>query len=100
MVASYTVPEGHVGIHAKTLTANTQDTVTFTGVDLPEIEILSNGEADIYVRIGSGPATVAGTDCYRVMAAMGATSLPVDTSGDTVIKLISSGTPMYSVERS
>lgn len=99
MVADYTVPKGHVGIHAKTLIANQQDTVTFTGVDLPEIEILSNGAADIYVHMGAGPAAVAATDCWRVLPAMGATVLPVHTSGDTVVKLISSGTPSYSVSR-
>lgn len=99
MVADYTVPAKHIGVHAKTLIAGTQDSVTFLGSDLAEVEILSNGSADIYVHFGPGNATVAGTDCYRIMAAMGATVLPVDTSGDTVVKLISSGTPTYSVER-
>lgn len=99
MVADYTVPAEHVGVHAKTLIANTQDTVTFTGADLDEVEILSNGAADIYVHFGAGNATVAGTDCWRVLPAMGSTVLPVHTSGDTVVKLISSGTPSYSVER-
>lgn len=98
-MAAYTVPSGHIGVHAKTLVANTQDTVTFTGADLAEVEVLSDGDADIYVRIGSGNATVAGTDCHRLPAALGSTVLSVPTTGDTVVKLISAGTPEYSVSR-
>jgi hypothetical protein len=98
-VADYIVPATHVAIHAKTLVADTQDTVTFTSADLTEVEILTDGVADIYVRIGTGSAAVEGTQCWRVPAGSGSAVLPVHTSGDTVIKLISAGTPKYSVGR-
>lgn len=98
-MTAYTVPSGHIAAHAKTLVASTQDTVTFTGADLTEVEIFTSGTAAIYVRIGTGSATVAGTDCWQVPAVAGSSTLPVRTSGDTVIKLISSGTPTYSVSR-
>ena len=98
-MAEYTVPPGHIAMHAKTLAVNTQDIVTFAGVDLPEVEVLTNGLDDIYVRIGQGDATIGGTDCFRILAAMGSTVLPVKTSGDTVVKLISAAAVTYSVGR-
>lgn len=99
-MAQYTVPAGHVGVHEKQLTAATIDQVTFTGIDLPEVEILSDGTADIYVSFGSTTTpTVAGTICYRVPAGSASAVFEPRTSGDTVVKLISSGTPVYSVSR-
>ena len=99
-MASYTVPAGHVGAHAKTLVASTVDTVTFTGYDAPEIEILSDGTEDIYVSFGSASTpTVGGTVCYRVPAGSASAVFEPRTSGDTVVKLISAGTPLYSVSR-
>lgn len=101
-MASYTVPAGHIGVHAKTLVAATVDTVTFTGADLAEVRVITDGAADTYVSFGSGTPTVAGTNTWRVPALTGnnmVIDLPVHTSGDTVVKLISSGTPVYSVTR-
>lgn len=97
-MASHTVPAGHVGVHAKTLVADTVDTVTFTGADLTQVRVISDGTEDLYVSFGTVTPTVAGTMCHLVPAA-GAVVLPVRTSGDTVVKLISAGTPTYSVER-
>jgi hypothetical protein len=99
-VATYTVPAGDVGVHVKTLVASTVDTVTFTSADLAEVEVLTNGAADIYVTFGSTKTpTVAGTQCWRIPADTVSAVLPVHTSGDTVVKLISAGTPTYSVGR-
>ncbi len=99
-MANFTVPAGHVGVHEKTLVANTVDQVTFTGIDLTEVEVLSDGTADIYVSFGADVTpTVAGTQCYRVPEGTVSTVLTVRTSGDTVVKLISTGTPAYSVAR-
>jgi hypothetical protein len=96
-VASYVVSAGNVGVHAKTLAASTVDTVTFTGKDLPSVEVLSDGSADIYVCFGTGTPTVGGGNCQRIPAGSGGAILPVHTTGDTVVKLISAGTPVYSV---
>lgn len=99
-MANYSVPANHVGIHAKTLTPNVVDTVTFIGVDLPEIEVLSDGAADIYVCFGASTTpTIAGTQCWRIPAESASATLPVRTSGDTVVKLLSAGAPVYSVSR-
>lgn len=98
-MAEYNVPYADVGVHLKTLVANQVDTVTFTGRDLSEVEILSDGSADIFVRLGGADPVVGSGSCWRVPAAMGSTILSVDTSRDTIVKLISSGTPTYSVSR-
>lgn len=98
-MASYTVPEGHIGAHAKTLVASTVDSVTFTNVDLAEVEVITDGIDDIYLAFGSTTPTVAGTDCWRVPAVAGSYVFPVRTSGQTVVRLISAGTPEYSVSR-
>ena len=99
-MASYTVPEGHVGAHQKQLAANTVDTVTFTATDLAEVEILTDGTAAIFVRFGAGNSpTVAGTNCWQVPSGSGSAVLIPHTSGATVVNLISSGAPVYSVAR-
>lgn len=110
-MANYTVPNGHIGAHAKTLVASTVDTVTFalgsTGTPgwarMPKsVEIISDGAADIYVTVDGTVPAVAGTPCYRVPAFPGATVLDVRDSNpvdEVVVKLISAGTPTYSVSR-
>lgn len=114
-MASYSISNLEIGAHAKTLVANTVDTVTFANGDPNagpgwsgrprEIEILSNGSADIYVVMGDAPAdpTVAGASCWRIPALPGSTILPtpqeVTKGAALVVKLISAGTPTYSVAR-
>lgn len=100
IVADYTVPAGHVGVHAKTLVGGTVDTVTFTGEDLSEVEVLTDGSDDIYVSFGAmAEPAIGSSDCWRVPALPGSSVLPVRTSNDTVVKLISAGTPTYSISR-
>jgi hypothetical protein len=99
-VADHVVPAGHVGAYAKTLVAATVDTVTFTGSDLPEVRVYTDGTAAIYVSFGDSAApTVAGTHCWLVPAVAGSLVLPVRKTGATVAKLISAGTPTYSVAK-
>lgn len=109
-MATYTVPNGHIGAHAKTLVAATVDTVTFalgsTGTPgwarMPkQVEILTDGTADIYVTVDGSTPTVAGTATYRVPALPGATVIDLNDSQTTAVevKLISAGTPTYSVSR-
>ncbi len=110
-MASYTVPNGGVGVHEKALAADVQDVVTFAvgtaqtpgwGRVPTRVEILTDGAADIYVTTGGANATVRGGDCWRIPALPGATVIDVrDAVPDdpVVIKLISSGTPVYSVSR-
>jgi hypothetical protein len=110
-VAEYTVTVAQVGAHAKTLVASTVDTVTFTlgststpgWANVPKrVEILTDGAADIYVTVDGSAPTVAGANCWRVPAIQGSTVVSVSDSNPNdavVVKLISSGTPSYSVSR-
>lgn len=110
-MADYSVPNGHVGVHAKTLTASVVDSVTFAlgtastpgWARMPQaVEILSDGAADIYVTVDGSTPTVAGTNCWRVPALAGASTFDVRDSVATdvvVVKLVSAGTPTYSVSR-
>ena len=95
-MATYT---GNRITHA-TLTANTADTITLD-VDYTRVEIVNRtGTAEIYATIDSATApTVAGNNCDVLPAAIG--TLIVDSSAygtPTVVKLISSGTPAYTVK--
>lgn len=111
-MATYTVPNGHVGVHEKVMVATTVDTVTFelgspstTGwAQVPkDIEVLTSGDEDIYVTVDGSTPTVMGTHCWRIPAIAGSTVISVRDSNPTdevVVKLISAGTPTYSVSRS
>lgn len=96
---SYTVAAEKNGAHAKTLVAATVDTVTFTG-DVDDVEIVSHdGAAAIYVTVDGSTPTVAGEGTRVLPAAIGALVTRAPGSGNTVVKLISAGTPTYSVQR-
>jgi hypothetical protein len=82
------------------LVAATADTVTLDA-DYTAVEILNrSGSAEIFATVDGGPApTVGGTNCDVLPAAIG--SLTIDASAygvPTVVKLISSGTPTYTVK--
>lgn len=110
-MATYSIPNGHVGAHAKTLVASTVDTVTFvlgsTGTPgwarMPKaVEVLTDGAADIYITVDGSTPTVAGTNCWRVPASLGSVVIDVrdaDPNDPVVVKLISVGAPVYSVSR-
>lgn len=110
-MASYDVPNGHVGAHEKTLVASTVDTVTFLvgdgstpgwGRAPTSVEVITDGAADIYVTVDGSVPTVAGTACWRVPAYPGASVIDVHDSNLTdpvVVKLLSAGAPTYSVSR-
>lgn len=81
-----------------TLTASTVATVTFAD-DYPEVEVVNvDGAAAVYFTVGAtGVPTVGGNGCNVLPAAIGYLSIPARSSGDTIVKLISSGTPKVSV---
>jgi hypothetical protein len=87
-------------IQHQTLTASTVDTVTFDA-DYTYVEIVNrDGAAEIYATVDSGiTPTVGGAGCDVLPAGM--SSLIVNASGygsPTSIKLISAGTPAYTVK--
>ena len=96
-MAEYTVAAEMRGAYNKTLVAATADTVTFAN-DLRTVEVVSNGTADIFVTVDGSTPTVAGANTYILPAgAISVREMPSALGGVTVVKLISSGTPTYSV---
>ena len=96
-MASYAVAASEVGVHDKALVAATVDTVTFDR-DCDEVEVIADGAAAVYFTVDGSAPTVAGNNTHVLPAgAVGRRRVVVPTSGDTVVKLISSGTPRYSV---
>jgi hypothetical protein len=98
-MASYSVADDELGVRDKSLSADTMDTVTFER-SCEYLEVVNvSGTAAIWFTFDGTNATVAGAKCYRVPAAAGASRTVRTNSGgaDTVVKLISSGTPSYDV---
>lgn len=85
-----------------TLVASTVDTVTLNDGEEYVTLVNRSGSAEIYATVGTSavpPATptVGGNDTYVLPAAIGSLRV-AGQIGPTVVKLISSGTPTYSVE--
>lgn len=97
-MASYTLTAGQVGAYEKTLVAATADSVTFAD-DIDTVEVSHDGTAFLYFTVDASVPTVAGAGCWMLPPYPSAISVSVPTSGGTVVKLISAGTPKYSVAR-
>lgn len=97
-MASYSVAAGKRGAYDKALVASTVDTVTFTD-DVDSVEIVTDGTAKIYVTVDGTTPTVSGATTIIVPAALGIRTIPTLSSGAPVVKLITSGTPTYSVAK-
>lgn len=101
-MASYTLAAGDHGAYRKTLTASTVDTVTFPA-DLEMVEVIGDGSADIFVTVDGTTPTVDGATTFIVPAgAVGVRRIATNwenrkAAAGTAVKLISSGTPVYSV---
>jgi hypothetical protein len=92
-MASYTVTAAK---HA-TLTANTVDTVTLP-VEATLVEVLNrDGAAEIYFTVDGSVPTVGGDDTQVLPASVGGLEFGSPQIAQTVVKLISSGTPKYTV---
>lgn len=105
-MADYAVASGERGVHDKTLVAATVDTVTFA-YDLDVVRIVKNAGPAVYVTVDGTTPTVSGNNTDFVPADVVAIlelGVPRSVGDDvhtgavsTVIKLISAGTPTYSV---
>jgi hypothetical protein len=94
-MASYAVGAGEVGVH-KTLVAATVDTVTFNH-DCSRVEVTNrDGSAEIYFTADGTTPTVGGNTVQMLPAAI-SVSVVTAYGGNSVVKLISSGGPAYSV---
>lgn len=100
-MSAYAVAATEVAAYDKTLVASTVDTVTFDR-DCEAVRVtFESGAASISITVNGSTPTVGGAGTYKLRAVAGASlEIPVPTAGDTVVKLISSGTPTYSVEGS
>lgn len=90
-MATYTVDRAK---HA-TLIATVVDTVNFNA-EWGSIRVFNRGMVDIYVRLDGTAPTVAGDECYVIPA--GTAEDIITGAAISLIKLISSGIPAYSVE--
>lgn len=93
-MAVYTIAAGKVAVHDKTLAGSTVDAVNFAE-DPGEIEILTDGAAALYFTIDGTTPTVSGASTYVLPAV--ACSRTIKHPGTQPVRLISSGTPKYSV---
>lgn len=96
-----TIAAGERAAHAITLTASTVDTVTFTD-DVDVVEVISDGVADLYVRVDGTAPTVGGAFSYRLPAGAISSrqiSIAGGDPGTIIVKLISSGATKYSVTK-
>jgi hypothetical protein len=91
-MASYTVAAGEAGAWEKTLAASTVDTVTFAFVQ-PRLTVINEGTTGLYFSADGSTPTVG--DANAVYCPPSATVTV--NGGDVAVKLISSGTPKYSV---
>jgi hypothetical protein len=80
-----------------TLVADTVTTVTLDH-NYNRVEVLNrDGAAEIYFTVDAGAPTVEGDGCYSLPAAIGGLEKKSPGGRATVVKMISSGTPTYSV---
>ena len=102
-MASYSVTGGQRAAYGKTPVASVVDTVAFDR-RLDTVRVVNDtGTAAIFVTVDRTTPTVDGAGTYRVRAIAGDyVDIQVDNAdldaAPTVVKLISSGTPTYSVE--
>lgn len=98
-MAAYAVAAGERGVHAKALVAATVDTVTFAA-DCDAVEVMNEtGTSPISFTTDGTAPTVGGNNTYYLPATICSVEVQPDVAGVTVIKLISAGTPSYSVTR-
>lgn len=96
-MAAHTVAAGDMGKHEIALAAATEDTVTFTGRSLSQVEIsVLSGTKPVYFRTD---ATTAVSAADGTRAVYPGTSVVFDpgTSGATVVRLISAAAAVVSV---
>lgn len=80
-----------------TLVAATVTTVTLTDLEYEQLEVMNvDGAAAIYFRVDGVSPTVAGDDCEVIPATISVLRVATP-SVDNEVRLISAGTPKYSV---
>jgi hypothetical protein len=110
-MATYDIASTEQGAYEKTLAASTVDTITFVlatnkgargWVGPPKkFEVINEGTVGIYGTHDGTAPTVGGAGCWYIPpTSRGVVSVKdPDPDDEVVVKLISSGTPKYSVAR-
>lgn len=93
-----TVQAGQIGAYGLMLTAGQVSEVDFVD-DVDVVEIITDGAAAVYATVDGSAPTVGGGNCYYLPAVAGSKEIHPPTSGGTVVKLISSGTPTVGVAK-
>lgn len=100
-MATYTIAAGKIAAHAKSLGANTEDVVSFSGTShtgsyrTADI-LIHSGTAPVYFTTDGSAATVAGDNCYVVLPANSA-QVSFTLAGSGAVHLISAAAAVYSV---
>lgn len=98
-MADYTVAAGDVGKYNKTLTADTVDSVTFAD-DIRSVQVISDGSAAVFYTVDGSVPVVDGDGSFFVPAGgVMVSEQRVSPSDGVTVKLVSGGTPVYSVVR-
>lgn len=93
------VAAGKVGTPLITLTANTEEVISFAD-NIARVDIVNAGAtADLWASVDGSQAAVGGANCYYVPAGSVLTVGTVNAPSDQV-RLISSGAPTVRVQRS
>lgn len=96
-MATYTLNPGDIGTYARVLVGGVVDTVIFPGV-VTDVEIYTSGGSTIYVSLDGTDPTTGGGKTLMIPSQQGKRTLRIPNRNDaTVVKLISTGTPTYSV---
>jgi hypothetical protein len=95
-MSTYTLLAGDVAAYEKTLVATTVDTVQFARA-VEAVEIYTDGTSSIYFTLDGSAPTVGGATTLFLPATPSVRTVKINGRGNTTVKLISSGTPKYSV---
>lgn len=97
-MSDYVVAADMIACHDKTLVANQIDTVTFQRKSVRTFEISSDGAARIYYTTDGSEPTVSGANTFPIPDGGPSSVMANNMEGfAAVVKLISPGTPTYSV---
>lgn len=98
-MATHKVSRDAIGSYEHALTADTVDTVEFAS-NLAAVEVVSDGAAAIYFTIDGDAPTIKGADCFYLPGgAICSRAVASKKNQATVVRLISVGTPIYSVAK-
>lgn len=99
MAQHHVADGGEVGAHELHLAAGEVEEIAFSG-GLGTVTIVNlDGAAALYFTTDGSTPTVAGARCYVVPAVIGTATVPVATNGPNIVKVVSAGAPVISVQR-